>query len=184
MRHQPVLADIDPVGEAALDHVPAERPLRRAQQQNPAERRKELLRQPAAQPEIQKRYGVDDADQPSPEAVHVFPPVDRLEIGEAHAGVEQPVLRNMPVFLELRGPARGRERRQDAGDRLPLGDRQPGERQPGNAADDDHREDHCATAEQPNRDRPHRRGDIRAFIAPLGYSGREGHPLQMPADAC
>ena len=32
MRHQPVLADIDPVGEAALDHVPAERPLRHAQQ--------------------------------------------------------------------------------------------------------------------------------------------------------
>ena len=36
MRDEPVLADLDPVGKAALDHVPAERALQKPSSKMPA----------------------------------------------------------------------------------------------------------------------------------------------------
>ena len=152
MGHQPVLADLDPLGEAALDHVPAERALCAAEQQDRAEGREQPPRQPPAQPEVQKRHRIGETDQPAPQAVYVLPPVDRLEFGEAHAVIEEAVLRDLLILLELRGPGRGRERRQYAGHRLPLGDRQARHGQPRDAADHDHDKDHAAAQEQPHRD--------------------------------
>ena len=84
-------------------------------------------RDAAAHQENRNGSGVDKADQPAPQPVHVFPQKDRLEVGEAHAGVHQLVLRDLPVFLEFGLPGGLGERRQDAGDRLPFGDRQAGQ---------------------------------------------------------
>ena len=39
MGDEPVLADLDPLGEAALDHVPAERALCGAEREDAGERR-------------------------------------------------------------------------------------------------------------------------------------------------
>ena len=43
---EPVLADLGPVGKPALDHVPAERALHEAEQQDPGERQRQPPRQP------------------------------------------------------------------------------------------------------------------------------------------
>ena len=51
MRHQPVLADLDSVGEAAFDHVPTEHPLRRAKRENPGKRPRKAARNVAANAE-------------------------------------------------------------------------------------------------------------------------------------
>ena len=51
VRDEAVLADLDPVGEAALDHVPAERALQKPEQQDAGERRHQATRQPPAAPE-------------------------------------------------------------------------------------------------------------------------------------
>ena len=45
MGDEPVLADLDPAGETAFDHVPAERTLKEAEQQNAGERHPEAARQ-------------------------------------------------------------------------------------------------------------------------------------------
>jgi hypothetical protein len=154
MRHQPVLADFDAVGEAAFDHVPAEHPLRRPKRENPSEGPRKAARNAAATQEIKERQGIGEADQPAPQAVDVFPPIDRLELDEAHAGVHQAVLRDVLIPLELGGPGGGRLRRQNPGDRLPLGDRQTRQGQPRDAADHHHHEDHAAAQEQPRGDGP------------------------------
>jgi hypothetical protein len=66
MRGEPVLADLDPVGEAAFDHVPAERALREAEAEDCGQRPGEATRDAAADEKIEKRHGVDEADQPPP----------------------------------------------------------------------------------------------------------------------
>ncbi len=85
MGDEPVLADLDPVGEAAFDHVPAERALQEAEHEDAGERHQQMARHPPAQREIEERQGVGKADQPPPQAVDVFPEVDGFEVGEAHA---------------------------------------------------------------------------------------------------
>jgi len=104
MGDETVLADLDPVGEAAGHHVPAERTLRGAEQQNAGERRHQWARQPPAHHEINKGQGIGKADQPPPQTVEIFPQVDGFERVEAHAVIEQPVLRDVPVFFEFGGP--------------------------------------------------------------------------------
>ena len=62
----------------------------------------------------------DDADEPAPQAVDIFPEEDALEVGERHAGVDRVVLRDRLVALEFGRPLRLVERREHARDRLPL----------------------------------------------------------------
>src|SRR5205085_226473 len=68
--------------------------------------------------------------------VRPLPPVDHLELIEGHAGIALAVLRNSLVFLELDLPSRSRERRHDAGHRLPLHDRKAGFGEPGRSTHD------------------------------------------------
>ena len=56
-------------------------------------------------------------------------------------------------FSNSAGPGGLRQRRHDAGDRLPFGDRQTGQGQPGDPADHDHQENHRAAQRQPIGDR-------------------------------
>ena len=77
MGGEPVLADLDRAGEAAFDHVPAERALQAAEHEEAGERGASAARDAAAQQEIEERQGEDEADQPSPQAVEIFPEEDR-----------------------------------------------------------------------------------------------------------
>ena len=153
MRDEAVLADRDAVGEAALDHVPAERALREAEQKNPGKRQYQPARHLPPDQETDQRQRIDETDQPPPQPMHVLPQKDRFELAEAHPGIEQLVLRDLLVFLEFGRPGGLRQRRHDAGDRLPFGDRQPGQGQPRDAADHDHQENHRAAEQQPIGDR-------------------------------
>ena len=62
------------------------------------------------------------------------------------------VLGDLLVGLELGLPVGGRERRQHAGDRLPLGDREPGVGEARDAAERDHREHQRREAVEPDAD--------------------------------
>ena len=106
----------------------------------------------AAPQEEQERQQIDRADHAPEQPVAPFPPEDRLELGEAHAGVEFAILRDGLVALERLRPLRLVERRQRAGDGLPLDDRQSGFRQPRGAADQHHDRDQGGDRDQPPSD--------------------------------
>ena len=96
--------------------------------------------EPPGHPEEQQRQGEDDADAARQDAVRPLPPEDRLELGEAHALVELLVFRDLLVFGEFLLPLGVGQRRDDAVDRLPFGDRQAGIGEPRGAADQEQRE--------------------------------------------
>ncbi len=73
MRGEPVLADLDPVLQAAFHHVPAERALREAECENPGKRPGEAAWYPSAREEIEEGQEIDKADQTAPQPVDVFP---------------------------------------------------------------------------------------------------------------
>ena len=81
-----------------------------------------------------------------------FPPEDRLERSEGHAGVERVILRDGLVGIERLRPLRLGERRQRAGDRLPFDDRKPGLGEPRGAADQHHDRDQERDRKQPPAD--------------------------------
>ena len=57
MGDETVLADLDPVGKAALDHVPAERALQKPEEQDAGQRRREPPRQPPPRQKPEERHG-------------------------------------------------------------------------------------------------------------------------------
>src|SRR5208282_5548646 len=153
MGDEPVLADLRPIGETALDHVPAEPALGEAQQQNAAERRYQPSRQPSAHQKPDKGQGISDADQPPEQPMSILPPVNALELVQRHCVMDEPILGDLLVFCKFGGPVGSGERRDDADHRLPLGNRQTGQGQPRDAADHDHQKDQTAAEKQPDRDR-------------------------------
>ncbi len=104
----------------------------------------------------------------------IFPPEDRPEFRQRHAGIDLEILRARPVELEGFRPRGRAERREETRDRAPIDDREPGFGQPGDAADNDHGEDHGGAHEQPVSDRAVVRALAR--IHRLG-AGRCGHDL-------
>ncbi len=64
MSDEPVLADLGAVGETALDHIPSERSLAEAEQQNDGERKHQRARQLSPQQKPDKGHAIGDADQP------------------------------------------------------------------------------------------------------------------------
>ena len=150
MGDQPILADLDPVGEAALDHVPAEQTLTEAEQQDAGERRNEPPRQSPAHQEPDKRHGKGDPNEPPQEPVQIFPKVYIFELIQCHCEVDDAVFRDLLVFRKLCRPVGGRKRRNDADDRFPFGNREAGESKASNAADHHHRRNHGTADEQPH----------------------------------
>ncbi len=145
--------DIDPVGEAALHHQPADRALRAAEQEQHDQPERIAARHGALRQEPQQWQRESDADQPAEQAVEIFPEIDVLERGERHALVHQHILRAVLIGIELGLPVGGAERRQRAGHRLPLGDRQARLGEPRDAADRHHQQNQPGNAEQPGRER-------------------------------
>ena len=62
MRRQAVLADIGSIDKARLDHIPAERALKPAEDENDAEPRQQAPLKPAGEPEEQEWGEKDDTD--------------------------------------------------------------------------------------------------------------------------
>ena len=178
MQRQPVLRDLDAVGESGAHHPPADDRLERQEpgrQENlPAKRAFEG----AAAPEPQRGENEGEADQPRQQAMAPFPSVDRLEAVERHVGIERRVLRDLLVAVERRPPVGFAQRRNDAGHRLPFGDRQAGFGQPRRAADDHHDEDQRRDGEQPQPDRLSRAPGLpRGAFAGENETGLVQHPL-------
>ena len=152
MRRQPILRDLGPLREAGGDHPPADRALQRAEAEDQPQPPLQLGTQHAAPQEEQERQQIDRADHAPEQPVAPFPPEDGLEFRKAHAGVEFAILRDGLVALERLRPLRLRQRRQRAGDRLPLDDRQAGFREPRGAADQHHDRDQGGDRKQPPSD--------------------------------
>ena len=135
VERQPILRHAHPIGEPGRNHPPADRAKRGTEAENgpqpPAQRRLDR----ALPQEPKKRQQERGADHARQQAVRPFPPVDGLELVEAHAVIELAVLRDRLVFVELGLPGALVERRHDTGDGLPLDDRQPRFREPRGAAD-------------------------------------------------
>ncbi len=81
-----------------------------------------------------------------------FPPEDRLEAVQGHAGIHQAVLGNLLVVIELRLPLVHVQRRNGSRQQFPLRDRDAGIGQPGRAAEHHHAEHQHGDHEQPDRD--------------------------------
>ena len=126
--------------EARRDHDPADDALRAKEQAHAGEDDRGPKRNAAPADEPEEAGDVDEADEAPELAMRPLPPINRLERVEAHAAVQQIVLRAFLVALELRLPCVGVERRDGAGHEIPLGDREAGLRQPRRAADEHHGE--------------------------------------------
>ena len=87
MGGEAVLRDFDAIGEAGGDHPPADDALQRAKPEDEPKPRAQNRRHPAAPEEPQKRKRNATPISRPMQPMRPFPPIDRLELGEAHAGV-------------------------------------------------------------------------------------------------
>ena len=124
VERQPILRHADAVAQPGGDHPPADRAERGAEEEDGQQPGAQVRLDLAAPQEPEQRKQEHGADQPRQHAMRPLPPVDRLEIREAHSRIAFAVLRNGLVLVELDLPGPLVERRQDAGDRLPLDDRE------------------------------------------------------------
>ena len=143
MDGQPVLADIDAVDEAGRHHPPADRALQAAEQ--PAGRRASASGRARRGRVAQKNSSGSANTKPTPRA--------RMRCAHSHQKIRLKPSRLMPSLIwaysgnllvlgEFLLPFGIVERRDDAVDRLPFGDRQAGIGQPRRAADEHQRHQH------------------------------------------
>ncbi len=106
MRGEPVLAHIGAIVEPALHHVPAERALKTAKNEQADEPRQKRRRDVARDPEHDEGHEEGNTDQPPKEPMRPFPPIDGLEFFEAHAALELGIFRDGLVGREGLLPVR------------------------------------------------------------------------------
>jgi hypothetical protein len=140
MSGEAVLADINTVNEAGGNHVPAQRSLGAAENENCKQLRPQGPFNPAGEREIKQRQGKGHADEAAQETMGPFPPVDEFEFRQRHAPVLDLVLRNEFVFFKGDQPIRFIQWWNCTQQGPPFGDRQAAISQTGGAADDDHAE--------------------------------------------
>ncbi len=126
MRGEPVLADCSPFRQTGGYHPPADEALKTAERQDSEKRQPQTSLDPPCDPEEEERQGEDHADAAREQPVRPFPPEDGLELIDRHALVDLLILRNALVETEFLLPFLRGERRYDAVDGFPLGDRQAG----------------------------------------------------------
>ena len=161
------MRDFGAPDEARRHHPPADRALQRAEHQQRQQSRLVPGRDRAARPENGKRHCIGQPDQPTEQAMNIFPEKNALELGKRHAAVHQLILRARLIGSELRLPFGIVQRRQRTRHDVPSGDRQAGFGQPRDAADHDHGKDQPGDREQPERD--------RAWSGRIGWKGRVGN---------
>ena len=138
-----VLRNFHPLAQSRCHHPPADRTLQRAETEDQPQPPPEVGAERAAPEKPEKRQQIGNADHAPEQAMAPFPPEDRLELAEIHAGIEFAILRNPLVALERLLPLLLLERRQRAGHRLPLDDRKPGFGETRRATDQHHQRDQC-----------------------------------------
>ena len=97
MGGKPVLADVDAIDQPALHHVPAERTLQAAENEQAKKPGQERARDIADGPEDGEWDEEDDADEAAEKAMGPLPPEDCFELTEAHALVELAILGNLLI---------------------------------------------------------------------------------------
>src|SRR5262249_44285201 len=100
MRAEAILRDLDPLREARGHHPPADRALQCAEAEDQPEPAPQLRTYAGARQEIEERQQIDNADDASELPMAPFPPEDRLEVSQTHAGVELAILRDQLVAFE------------------------------------------------------------------------------------
>ena len=183
MHRKPLVRDRRPVDQSARDHPPADRTLQPAEREQCDKPPAIAARDPAQRGERGQGQREDDADRHAEQPVEPLPEENALERRQAHAFIDELILRARLIQREHRVPFGAAQRRDHATDRVPLDDRQARLGQPGDAADDDHREHQCGDREQPrgdgfrvcSRDRG-RRGEGRG-------NGSHLHPMPPPPRA-
>ena len=168
VKRQAILRHAHALGEARRDHPPADRTERRAESENRPQPRAQRRLDPPAPEKPDKRNEEHAADEPRQQPVRPFPPIDRLELVEAHPGMALAVLRDGLVLVELGLPCAGVEWRHDAGHRLPFDDRQA---RLGEAGCPAHRERH--EHQGCHRQQPKPEG----AAAGLGTRSKAGHAI-------
>ena len=151
MGGESILADPRIVHQAAFDHIPAERALQSTEQKYHRQLGRPCLIDFLAKQEIHKRQQEHQPDQASEQAMQVFPPENRLELGQAHPLVDLLIFRRLLIFMKYLFPLRLIERGQGADDGLPFDDGQAGVGQAGNTAYHNHGEHQGAAQQQPGR---------------------------------
>ena len=115
MSGEPILAHRGLVDKSALDHPPPEYALRREQKADQAEGRQPGHGDNTPRQEDQQGHRVGEADDSAQDSVDVFHPVYGFEVGQRHAGVDNPVLGGIPVDTKSVLPSLGTEGREQAG---------------------------------------------------------------------
>ena len=158
VRRKAEMADVRPVDQAGHDHVPAQRALQPAEDEQADELPAIALRDRALRREPDQRQREGHADQAADQPVEPLPEEDELELRQRHSGrpVDLEIFRRLLVELEGMLPVGLRQRRDRAGDGLPLRDRQAAFGQAGDPADHDHQEDQSGDGQEPvgNCERP------------------------------
>ena len=154
MRGQPVRRHIQHgPRQARRYHPPANRALRTTQNAKKEQTPGPACRDRAKRKKAQKPDGPNHTDKPPQLPVPPFPPVDKLELGQAHALVLQLIFRDRAVEIKLALPILCRHRGQGAGKGLPFGDGQPAIGQTCQPTDRDHHNHQRKQKHQPNADR-------------------------------
>ena len=103
-----------------------------------------------------------------------FPPIDGLELFQAHAALDLGIFRNLLIGLESVRPVGLAERGNGAHDRLPLGDGQARIGEPRRAADQDHGDDESRDRGKPDAQRPKLPRPRRGALLPRGGAVGQG----------
>ena len=103
-----------------------------------------------------------------------FPPIDGLELFQAHAALDLGIFRNLLIGLESVRPVGIAERGNGAHDRLPLGDGQARIGEPRRAADQDHGDDESRDRGKPDAQRPELPRPRRDALLPRGGAVGQG----------
>src|SRR5215470_8798822 len=151
MRGQAQWRDAWVIDEPARDHVPAERALEGAEDEDREKRNAVARRDSLPDEKPQIRQQERHTNRPTEQAMEIFPPENLFERIEAHAAVDLQVFGCRLILLERDPPMFVADRRQRADDGLPLRDREPRMGQARYAADDDHRQEQRAADEEPDR---------------------------------
>eukprot|EP01139_Manchomonas_bermudensis_P015409 Amastigsp_a510144_50.p3 type:complete len:173 gc:universal Amastigsp_a510144_50:684-166(-) len=146
-RRRPFRRIIVPL-EPALDHVPAEQTLAAQRHEDQRQIALELRGQAPSQPEVPQRQRERHADEPPEHPMAVLVHEDALELVDAHAAVEQLVLRRVFVAFELGIPFCGIARKMLAGE-APMCHREPRLGETRHPAKHDHAENRRRAAVEP-----------------------------------
>src|SRR5262249_39128440 len=124
MCRQPILTDARIVHQPALDHVPADCALERAEQEYSAQARRKAAVDLSAEEKKKRRKKEQEAEGPPKERMKIPPQKDPLDLVEGHAAIPFVILGRLLVLVEPLPPLRVAQRRNRTDDGLPFHDRQ------------------------------------------------------------